>query len=267
MISKDIETVSVMDLSQKSFEQKYLNEKPVIIKNYICNWPAYSKWNIDFFEKDYSDHTIQVRYFEKNETLYKKYIDVTMGQFIRYFKEYEDFDEHLYLSGWEISKRKYPLLSDIEVPSYFKDDYFNFFVPELMDFYRMWIFIGHPKVQLSLHKDKFHSCSWIAMMMGKKQIRIFNAKSHVDVDQSIFTESGLNYHIKNHVIQEAILSKGDLMYIPAGWYHELKNIDQNIMLTGNFLSKNNVKKFMIDYLKNSSRSKEKIESVFQQIKL
>jgi hypothetical protein len=246
----DIEKISTNNLSLEDFERDYLNQKPVVIKDYITKWPSFNKWNLDFFEKNYPEQDVQVRYFEKDSVLFKKYIDTSMSKFMRYMREYDEFDEHLYLSGWEISKKQLPLCSDVEVPLYFKKDCLNYLVPELMNFYRMWVFIGHPKVQLSLHKDKFHSCSWLAMMQGHKHIRMFKEKSEVDINQSLFSEEGLKLHSSTNIVKETILGKGDLLYVPANWYHELKNIDVNIMLTGNFISKKNFQIFADSHLKN-----------------
>ena len=59
--------------------------------------------------------------------------------------------------------------------------------------------------------------------------------------------------IKGHDIFGLILNPGDIFYIPALWYHHVKNIDYNIMLTKNFLSK----PYVIDYLDELASKYEK----------
>ena len=48
-----LKPVDVVDeISAQDFKSKYfLSQKPVVIRNLAKQWPAYTKWNWDYFEE------------------------------------------------------------------------------------------------------------------------------------------------------------------------------------------------------------------------
>jgi hypothetical protein len=51
----------VDDISQEDFTKKYLiKRKPLVIRNYAKNWPAISKWTLEFLNEHYGEIPVKL---------------------------------------------------------------------------------------------------------------------------------------------------------------------------------------------------------------
>ena len=54
-----VEIDRVKKITKKDFIKKYFKpQKPVVVENFIDDWPAYSKWNLDYIKKVSGDKTV-----------------------------------------------------------------------------------------------------------------------------------------------------------------------------------------------------------------
>lgn len=227
------------------FTEYYLGKQPVVIDIKELKWQMLEKWDNSFLEQHYGHLILKVRQISYDENKIS-IVNMPLRKYIRYIEDmmlkpeyYFDKDKYFYLADWEISYNKLELMNDFTVPNIFSDDMLTRF-PTSLQFGRQWIFIGHPKVGTPLHKDTFSTCAWLAMAKGTKVIRLFYADNEdISAGISLFNDTGARAY-KKYKIFETTIAPGEILYIPANWYHEVKNLDFNIMLTGNFLSKNNV---------------------------
>lgn len=157
--------------------------------------------------------------------------------------------EYLYLTDWEITRQPSTLIEDFSIPTYFQDDMFDG-LPKELKFGRTWIFIGHPFVSVPLHQDTFSTSAWLTMIKGTKVIRLVPPQ-YADLlskTSSLFDEQYVATLIeKNIPLFEVKIERGDTLYIPGRWFHEVQNIDNNIMLTKNFLDKWNFLNFTVQF--------------------
>ena len=227
------------------FFNKYLGKSPVLLDINKFNWPILSKWDDLYFEQNYGNLLLKVRQIDNIENKIQV-VRMSLKSYLKYREELSadskqciNKSKFYYLADWEITSSNLSLINDFKVPEIFAHDVLDQFPPPLR-FGRQWIFIGHQHVGTPLHKDTFSTCAWLVMVQGTKQIRIFNDRNiNLDTSVSLFNETGVSILETNDVF-EAIIKPGEILYIPGNWYHEVKNLDNNIMLTGNFLSKNNV---------------------------
>ena len=151
-------------------------------------------------------------------------------------------------------------MEDFSTPSYFQEDLFDE-LPKDLKFGRTWIFIGHPLVSTPLHQDTFSTSAWLAMIKGTKVIRLvppqyadsLNKKASLFDEKYIISLSG-----KDIPVFEVTIGRGDTLYIPGRWFHEVKNIDKNIMLTKNFLDKWNFINFTVKFEEKFNQPIKKI---------
>jgi hypothetical protein len=239
-------TLNKISINEKNlFIKEFLGKNPVLIDVKTIDWPMLYKWDNLFFEQNYGHLLLKVRqiYLEENKT---SIVNMPLKKYLRYIEDmklkpeyYLDKTKFFYLADWEITYNKLGLTKDFTVLDIFANDALNQF-PHSLQFGRQWILMGHPKVGTPLHKDTFSTCAWLAMAKGSKVIRLFNSNNEDDVsDISLFNDCALDIS-KKYKIFEAIISPGEILYIPANWYHEVRNLDFNIMLTGNFLAKESV---------------------------
>lgn len=248
------------NLDIENFSKHFLAKKPVKIRGLTEFWPAKHKWNAAFFRERYGELIVPVRKYQA--AAYEK-IHMKLATYLDYWNRRENLapeEDRLYLADWEISRQKTPLTEDFSTPNYFDQDLLNT-LPKELKFGRTWIFIGHPEVSTPLHQDTFSTSAWLAMMQGSKVIRLvppqygdaFNEKS------SLFEESTLKRLFEQNIpVFEVIIEAGDTLYIPGKWFHEVRNRDNNIMLTQNFLDKWNFLNFSVDFEEKFNQPVKKI---------
>ncbi|KAJ9624876.1 hypothetical protein H2203_004826 [Taxawa tesnikishii (nom. ined.)] len=121
-----------------------------------------------------------------------------------------------------------------------------------------WLIIGPARSGSTFHKDPNGTCAWNAVLRGRKYWIMFPSSSNfppppgvfVSEDQSEVTsplsiaEWLLGFHAEARHTPgciEAICEEGEMLYVPAGWYHLVVNLEESIALTQNFVPRRNLK--------------------------
>lgn len=217
-------------LSKTDFEQFFQNKEPIVIENLADNWPAMHKWSLEYFGLHFGQRLVPARFFESPGQTYKS-VAIKLADYINYLTGKDFYNKRLYVADWEISKDFKTLLSDFTIPDLFEEDFLNNF-PDFCQFRRTWIFLGHPGVHTPCHVDAFATSAFITQIFGHKQLRIASPEEPV--------VNSLYENVDPHVsFWEVTLKRGDTLYIPGKFPHEIKNLDVNLMVTKNFLEKLN----------------------------
>lgn len=228
------------------FRRNYLDKnQPVLLKGLVQNWKAMSRWNTDYFKEKAPNLEVEIREYATLESpiLGKPYrkIKMLLKDYLQYWEELGTSARHckrnLYLAEWNFSSHAPFLLEDFETPEFFSFDWINE-LPAHLRFGRRWIFVGHPGVHTPIHTDTFASSAWLAMIMGSKHVRLIEPihSAKITKGMNLFDHNTLNELRASGVdVLDAIISKGDVLYIPGEWLHQVNNIDKNIMLTENFV--------------------------------
>lgn len=257
----NIEVRNQSNLDIDDFSNNFLAKMPIKILGLTDNWPAQKKWNEQFFRKMYGELIVPVRKYQ--ESTYEK-IHMKLASYLDYWATIGNHPNSvqalLYLADWEISRQQTPLLNDFSTPIYFHSDLFNE-LPKELKFGRTWIFIGHPHVSTPLHQDTFSTSAWLTMMQGSKIIRLVAPQygDSFDKKSSLFEKTTLNsLSEKNIPVFEVTIEEGETLYIPGKWFHEVRNINKNIMLTQNFLDKWNFLNFTVEFEEKFNQPVKKI---------
>lgn len=243
---KEIRTINHNQLSNEEFQSTFLPAMPIKIKGLGESWPAMNNWSEHFFKKNYGNLIVPVRKYGAGSDYIRTHMK--LSTYLEYLNNVErdaNIQDKLYLADWEISKQHSPLLEDFATPLYFKDDLFNE-LPTELKFGRTWIFIGHKLVSTPLHQDTFSTSAWLTMIQGSKLIRLIppNYADFIDQSTSLYDDETISKLIEKQVpIHEVEIQRGDTLFIPGRWFHEVINLNNNIMVTKNFLDKWNYLNF------------------------
>lgn len=255
-----IEVRNQYNLNMDDFSNNFLAKKPIKILGLTDLWPAQQKWNEQFFREMYGELIVPVRKYQTST--YEK-IHMKLASYLDYWTSIDNLNsvqDHLYLADWEISRQQTPLLKDFSTPIYFHSDLLNE-LPKELKFGRTWIFIGHPHVYTPLHQDTFSTSAWLTMMQGSKIIRLVPPQYGVSLNKnsSLFEKTTLDsLSEKNIPIFDVTIEEGDTLYIPGKWFHEVRNVNKNIMLTQNFLDKWNFLNFTVEFEEKFNQPVKKI---------
>ncbi|WP_338844711.1 cupin domain-containing protein [Massilia sp. W12] len=143
--------------------------------------------------------------------------------------------EHRYAAGWRFFQQHPQMLQDFSEPEVSRNDILQA-IPERLFAPLLWVFIGGAKTGTGLHQDVLHTHAWLAVLQGGKRVAL-HAPADFEADfaqrqqqaravlQSGTEQDGWLYFF---------LQAGDILLIPAGWWHVVENTAPTLALTRNF---------------------------------
>ena len=214
-----------------------LNDKPFILTNSDPKrWPS---WDLEELINRFPDVKFRQEAVQWPLSLYAKYL-----------KNNQD-ESPLYLFDCRSTAMK-TLREEYTVPEVFQEDLFSVFqVGELNcrpD--HAWLIVGPARSGSTFHKDPNNTSAWNAAISGRKlwimfPPRVLPPGVGTDKEESEVTSPvGLAEWVISGFYNDAekdercligMTFPGECMYVPAGWWHSVINIDDSIALTQNFV--------------------------------
>ncbi|MBS1969861.1 MAG: cupin-like domain-containing protein [Bdellovibrionales bacterium] len=231
--------------TENLFRSKYIAEnRPALLKGLCKEWPAFSKWSLDYFSETYGSAELPVSYYQSNaHQKYKDKTRINMKEYVDYVKSLRTAPptgEPMYAAGWHFAKSFSSLTQDIVIPEFFQNNLIDKIQP-IMQYDWMSLFIGHAYSQSPLHTDSFFVSTWLTCIRGSKTVRLIpgdtpGITNGLDVFNDTIVE---NLIAKGVSVYEAKIEEGDTLFMPSGWWHHVINHDESIALSCNFVSPNN----------------------------
>lgn len=231
----------VKTISRKDFLQNYVKpQKPVVIENLIEDWPAYTKWNLDYIkeavgEKEvplYDDRPVDYKdgFNEPHAKMkMKDYIDLLQKEPTRY---------RIFL---------YNILK--EVPSLQKDFKFPDIGLRIMKSMPMLFFGGQDSFTF-MHYDIDLANILHFHFHGKKECILFpyeEKKYLYKVPNSLITHESIDFSnpdlekwpaLKKAKGYIAELEHGHVLYMPEGYWHYMKYITPGFSMSMRSIARN-----------------------------
>jgi ribosomal protein L16 Arg81 hydroxylase len=237
-ISTPIPIVDGSIITRKEFETKYLKtQKPVILRGLWKQYPAYSKWTMDYFRQTMGD--IEVNLFSSkmanpSETLAVPHAKMKFSDYLHLI-EHDPTDLRLFL--FPVFKHKPELLKDFGYPSitgrYLK-------IP--------FMFFGPKHSVTRMHQDIDLSNVFLTQFAGKRRVVLFapdqshflyrlpfNVHSTVDIDNPDYETYPALKYAKGY---SAVLENGDTLYMPSGYWHHIEYLEGGFGLSVRTLGHN-----------------------------
>lgn len=229
----------VSGLSSEAFHRDYyaLN-RPVIITDVASQWPAVSKWNLDFLSEHFGGAAITYQHGRSRSDHRDSFVDhstrATLGEYIELIRGGGETNDYYLIAHDKILDRPdfKPLLDDIVFdPRYF--DAVN--QPG-----RVFFWLGPKGSTTPMHRDLGNV--FFAQIMGRKRLTLIPSKQM----HKVYNETGYHSEIDfdredlsdyprlegAHIVDE-IIAPGELLFIPLGWWHAVKSLDVSVTVTGN----------------------------------
>jgi len=214
-------------LSKKEFLQKYFKpQKPVVIERFIGDWPAYSKWSLDYVKEVAGEKEVPLyddRPVKHDEGFNEPHAKMKMADYVDLLKS-GPTKYRIFL--WNILK---------EVPELQKDYSYPDFGLRLMKGLPM-LFFGGENSHTFMHYDIDLANIFHFHFEGKKQCILFSqdeTKFLYKIPHSLITREDIDFtdpdlekwpalkHAKGHITH---LQHGNVLYIPEGYWHHMKYI-------------------------------------------
>jgi histone arginine demethylase JMJD6 len=194
-----------------------LPSEPTLITGMTDDWRAASLWTSEFLRDRFGSTEVKVkRGREPHETL-----TLPLGDYVDYMATTADENPY-YLSDWTFRFDCPELTADYEVPACFE----NWFdrVPQAIRPEWRWIYMGPSGSRSLMHVDVLMTGAWLAALRGKKHWLFYPPGS--DESQAppplICTQE-----------------PGEVMFVPSGWWHQVRNEGVSLSITENFVNESN----------------------------
>jgi hypothetical protein len=232
---KAVDTVE--SISPEDFKKKYYNTmKPLVIKGLAKKWPAYRKWNWDYFIETVGDKEVGVYNNIKSDSYtpintaddYMKF-----GDYLRRVKQ-GPLDLRIFL--FNIFQHAPQVVNDFAWP----DELMKGFVKK----YPM-LFVGGEGSVTHMHFDIDMSHILHTQFAGKKRVLLFpHEEQHKLYRKPWEVLSLANYADYNNSFDyenfpavkkaqgyEVILEHGDTLFMPAGFWHHMEYIESGFAMS------------------------------------
>jgi lysine-specific demethylase 8 len=247
-------------VTPEEFKRKIVSSRqPVIITGKIASWKASSLWSVDYLNTVVGNKEINVNVSKNKIFTYDPQADFTFCSRKMKFTDFTDWilqekkaDEYYYLQQSPMKTSFPELLPDIETPDYI--------AKALFKETNLWIGTGG---NISpLHYDSLENL--LCQFHGRKRVLLFEPKqtpllypfsaystrghmSQVNIDQLDIDKFPKFEKAK---CIECILEPGEMIFIPAFWWHQVYSLDQ-LNIAVNFWWNPNFKQFFTPHGRRS----------------
>ena len=239
------------NLSLEEFRSEYEGRnKPVIITDVVQSWEAYEEWDRETFKEAFKNTPVIVGDAPMNFDAYLAYCEDQQDEIPLYL-----FDKHF----CDKSSR---LGQEYSVPEYFQEDLFSVLGKDRPDY--RWLIYGPYKSGSTFHKDPNATSAWNAVIFGSKKwimyppnvlppgVRQSDDGADVASPVSLMEWMLSFYDLRDcEGVQpyECVLKRGEILFVPRGWWHMAVNLEETCAITQNYVSRANLR-HVLNFLKS-----------------
>jgi hypothetical protein len=223
-------------LSSDEFLQEYYSaNRPVIITGMMDDWPAKTKWNLDYFRSRFGQREVEVQFgrnaddnYEMNNVAHKRRMQ---------FGDYVDLvantdrtnDFYMTANNDGMNRQALAELWDdvVQVPEYLANDPRN----------RGFLWFGPAGTVTPFHHDLTNN--FMAQVMGRKRLRLIPACEIARLynQRHCFTPvDGRCIDLQRFPamadvrVLECVLEPGEILFLPVGCWHFVEGLDISVTM-------------------------------------
>ncbi len=231
-----VKTITKEDFIKHFFKP----QKPVVIERFIEDWPAYSKWSLDYMKDIAGDKTVPLyddRPVDYKEGFNQPHAKMKMADYIDLLKK-EPTKFRIFL--WNILK---------EIPELQRDYKYPDFGLKLMKSLPM-LFFGGTESHTFMHYDIDLANIFHFHFEGEKECILFSQTENkylYKIPHSLITHEDIDFSnpnydqwpaLKNANGYKAHLKHGEILYMPEGYWHYMKYITPGFSMSLRAMARN-----------------------------
>ncbi len=236
---KPVDVVST--ISRAEFRQNYFNPRvPLVIKDMAKEWPAYKKWNWEYFKTIVGDKQVGIYNNVKSDA----YTPINKADDYTTFGEYVDMIKSgpaaWRIFAFNVFTHAPQLKNDFTYP----EELINGFIKRFP-----LLFVGGQGSITHMHFDIDMPNIFHTQFCGRKRVLLFPYEEQHKLYRKPFEVLSLadfsNYYepeksklsfsefpaVKEAKGYELILDHGDTLYMPGGYWHHMEYLDSGFALT------------------------------------
>ncbi|VXB35698.1 cupin-like domain-containing protein [Maribacter litoralis] len=215
----------VSNITKDNFIENYFKpQKPVVLEQAIADWPAFTKWNLDYMKEVAGDITVPLydnRPVQHKDGFNEPHAKMKMAEYVDLLKK-EPTKYRIFL--WNILK---------EVPALQQDYRFPDFGLKILKGLPMLFFGGRDSYTF-MHYDIDLANIFHFHFDGEKEVVLFpqsETKNLYKVPHSLITHESIDFSnpdyekwpaLRNAKGFKTTLKHGEVLYMPEGFWHYMK---------------------------------------------
>ncbi|MHB0753895.1 cupin-like domain-containing protein [Polaribacter sp. M15] len=231
----------VKTITKEDFILKYFKpQKPVVIENFTEDWPAYSKWSLDYMKRVAGDKIVPLyddRPVDYKDGFNEPHATMRMAEYVDLLKR-EPTKFRIFL--WNILK---------EVPILQKDFLYPDLGVRLLKGLPM-LFFGGRDSHTFMHYDIDLANIFHFHFEGEKEVILFDQQQNkhlYKIPFSLITREDIDFsnpdfnkwpNLKKAEGFKTTLKHGNMLYMPEGYWHYMKYVTPGFSMSLRALARN-----------------------------
>ena len=226
--------------SEEFLERYYAANRPVILTGEMADWPALARWTPQYLKAKVGARPVEYQAERGRDPHFEMYKDAHRREapFASFIDEIlqPDAGNEAYLTAYN-SERNSQALSVLHEDLKFLDKYLDRNAAN--PFGMMWI--GPAGTVTSLHHDLTNNL--IAQFVGRKRVKLLPSAEvgklynhhHVFSEVPDLEDSAIDLarypRLAEVRIYDVTLNPGEILFMPIGWWHQVKSLDFSVTIT------------------------------------
>ena len=227
-------------LSDEEFDREYRKKlRPVVIEGLMDDWPALGKWSFDYLVSMCGSARVVVDSYNS-----QKAREVTFGEFVELLKHGGDaIQAPVYLQEWYYQTNCPFLATDLpELPIAQYDFRRNLYGEEISTNHQLWI--GQRGATTRVHQDSYFIDVMHAQIVGKKHWCVMASEAELRRDASGALDFAGLIDDRRTQLMQCVLNRGDIVYLPALWWHRIELLTDSVGLGRKCLDEINLRRHL-----------------------
>ena len=251
-------------LTREEFTERFLLPRtPVVLRSAMRSMGAVDRWDLDFFAAHYGDRRVPVdgaqsgkrmRLREYVEDLRSKAASPSEGGalYMRNLMLFEQFPELR-------SEFQMPWIAQ---PNWLQSRWHGDFSGGSWTYWVELFLSGKDSRFPFVHIDPYYTHAWSIQISGRKRFWLWGPTEgqfeqllagtlERQDARRITPETKFESHFQARSGHSLVLGPGDLLFLPAGWWHTTETSEESVTLGGNFVERSNWPEFSEYYCKRN----------------
>lgn len=222
-------------VSRDEFDGEYLGRRPVVLAGHVADWPAVRTWSFDSLAQRCGEVPVTVDSYRSQAAR-----QVTFAEFVKLLRESDGTGASpIYLQEWYYQTACPQLAEDmpeLDIAQY--DFRRKLYGDEAATNHQLWL--GQRGGITRLHQDSYLVDVMHAQIVGEKLWYLMGPAARLDDRYGDDRDVEQLCASPDTRLMRCVLRPGDVLYLPAMWYHRIELLSDSIGLGRKALNEANL---------------------------